>query len=238
MRSFLIYFSIFCVIVAVSFGVASKCLPEEKIVLTADNMVLIKGEIGVISMIKATKEVLALRAKNANSKIYLVMNSPGGEIDAGLAFIKFLKTQKNITTISIFAASMASGIVEALPERLITKDGTLMFHRAHVGLEGYINNGELEVRLAYIKKTVQVLEDINRARFGISLEAYRQLVQNEYWLFGQEAIEKKAADRVVDISCDQALIDARNEVTVQTLFGAKTIVYSACPIIELPVDVK
>ena len=192
----------------------------------------------IVPNVDATKAILNLRAKDANSKIYLVMDSPGGDVGAGLAFIKFLETQSNISTITINAASMASGIVESLPERLIVKDGTLMFHRAKIGLEGYINDGEMESELAYFKKVVQVLEDINRKRFGMTLAEYRQTVAKEYWLFGQEAVEKKAADRVVEISCDKALLDSRVEKIVGSFFGSKTIVYSGCPIIQLPLEIK
>ena len=82
-------------------------------------------------MSKAAKELALLRANNPKETIYIVVNSPGGSVTAGMKFITFANGIDNVKTITITAISMGSAIVEALPgERLIVPNATFMFHRA------------------------------------------------------------------------------------------------------------
>ena len=57
MRSALIYFLAFGFILAGSFEVAAKFIGDQKIVLTQDNTVVIRGDIDGYSMTDATKAI-------------------------------------------------------------------------------------------------------------------------------------------------------------------------------------
>ena len=237
MRSFFIYFSLFSLIMLGAFGAASKTVQNEKIILTERNTVSLKGEINMITAGKVIGDILNLRKSNPEGKLYLVINSPGGEIDSGLQLVDFLNTQKNIIPIAINAASMASAIFESMNERLIIGGATLMFHRAAGTFSGYFSEGEVESRLAYAKKMVLRLEKINSKALHLSLEEYRKQVTVELWMYGDEAITKHAADRVVEPVCDSSLISKQVSEERQSLFGSVSIVWSACPLITLPLSV-
>lgn len=116
------------------------------VLLRTDNTVYLQGEVSSRSMTDIQNNLLdlvLLRQKSGKSyPIYLVLDSPGGSIVAGEDFIQFAKTLKNVETITFFAASMASAIVEALPgNRLVVESGTMMFHRAAGGFQGQFENG-------------------------------------------------------------------------------------------------
>jgi ATP-dependent protease ClpP protease subunit len=101
--------------------------------LNTTNTVNFRGPVEWDSVTKVKME-LYKKLKERGKKhypIYIVLDSPGGSIAAGEAFIEFAKMYSNVHTISIFSASMASAIVEALPgKRYVLSTGVFMFHRA------------------------------------------------------------------------------------------------------------
>lgn len=204
--------------------------------LTQQNTVTIRNEINDEVVTKASKELSNLITKRGkqNYKIYLVLDTPGGSIDSGLNFIEFAKTLPNVETLTIFAASMGSAIVEALPgKRNILSTGILMFHRARGGVQGQFESGELETRLDLYKRLVRSMEQTNSSRMSMSLEMYKLAVKDELWILGSEAIRAKAADNVVTVSCSSELI-AENKTETFLIGGmfAVRVDFSACPILR------
>lgn len=205
-----------------------------QVLLTSKNAVTLRGEINYKSMDDAVKEVLKLDSeRKSNTPIYLVVESPGGSISAGEAGIEALKTVQNLHTITIFAASMASAIVEALPgKRLILESGTLMFHRAAGSFEGQFETGEVESRLAAAKDVVLRLESRNANRLGMKLSDYKAAVKDELWVSGDKTLGKYA-DKIVSIKCSKDLIEAVSvrEISIMGLFTLR-IETSKCPLLK------
>lgn len=208
----------------------------KNIELTPSNSITLRNEINDNTISKLQEE-LAMKVVARGMKtytIYLVLDSPGGSIDSGLNFIEFAKTVPNLETVTLFAASMASAIVEALPgKRNIVESGVLMFHRARGGVQGQFENGELESRLDMSKKTVRIMEQKNADRMSLSLDVYKSKVVNELWILGNEAVKDKAADEVVSISCSAALVTSRSVETFEAFMGMTfDVMFSSCPLIK------
>lgn len=207
----------------------------EVITLNQTNLVAIRSVIDTDSTMKASMELVNLVKLRGlqNYPIYLLLDSPGGSIESGLDFIAFAKTFKNIKTISMFAASMASGIVEAMPgERLVTKESTLMFHRAKGQIQGQFETGEVESELAYFKSVVRNMESVTAKRIGISLEEYKSKVINEWWVYGDQNIEQHTADRLVELECDAKLIDQQIKTIIDFGLFKIPVKMSACPLLK------
>lgn len=210
----------------------------ENISLTTANTVTFRGPVDGTSITKAQLELVQqvkTRGKS-NYPIYLVMDSPGGSIYAGEAFIEFTKTIQNLQTISIFAASMASAIVEALPgTRNVTPTGILMFHRAQGSFQGFFETGEIESELKLWKEIVLDMETTNAARLQLPIKDYKEKVAIEWWGYGRGAVEDKMADKLTTVTCSAELIDATEIVTQDMgFFGALVQTYSKCPLIRAP----
>lgn len=236
MRKLLIAFLLFCASTA-----SAQVATHERITLNTRNSVVIRGPIDSNSVQKAQFELMhaALNRAKPTDAIYLVLDSPGGSIEDGLTLIEFAKTIPNLHTISIFAASMASAVVQALPgDRLITNNGMLMFHRAAGGFEGQFEDGEVETRLMMAKSVVRSLENINSSRMKMPLNVYKSLVVNELWLYRQQAIDYRAADRLVDITCTQELIKSDEKMTIDVFIFSIELVFSKCPLFRSPLDNK
>lgn len=213
----------------------ATCANAKTITLTASNTVAIRGPVSGRSVGEWSEKVVTLHLKRAGAStpIYLVLDTPGGDIDAGLSFINFVRTIPNVETISIFAASMGSGIVEGLPgTRYVTSNGILMFHRATVGLEGQINSGEFESRLSMVKRVVDTFENQNAQRMCMSKDAYSAAVKDELWLIGKEAVHRRAADAIVDIKCADELLSSSTTSTISFFIFSFKVQFSSCPLLR------
>lgn len=211
------------------------------VLLVPDNTVNFRGEVSGFTVAVAVLELQSkiLKRGEQNYPIYLVLNTPGGSIYDGENFIEFVKTKKNVHTITIFAASMGAMIVESLPgERLILDSGILMFHRASGQFSGQFEDGEVEQQLTFWKSFVRNIEQRIANRMGISLEDYKAKIKDELWLRGSDAVKEKAADRIVSVECSDELISETEKIieSVMGLFEVEST-YSRCPLLTSPVSV-
>jgi len=208
---------------------------QPTIILNEQNTVNFRGEVSDSSVLAVESRVLELNTLrgDADYPIYIVLDSPGGSVDSGLDLIRFLKPYKNIHTITIFAASMASAIVEALPgSRYMAESGVIMFHRAKGGFQGQFEDGEVESRLQLAKDTIRQMEQTNADRVGISLTEYKKLVKDEWWLFGKKAVTDNAVDMIVQISCTDGLIHSTDTTALEVAGFGMTFAFSKCPLLR------
>jgi ATP-dependent protease ClpP protease subunit len=230
---------VFKFIAALILAVCSSAYAHEAIVLTTVNSLVLRGPIDG-SAVLGVQDKLAKLAMTRGSKpyaIYLVLDSPGGEIDSGNDLIQFAKTVPNLHTISIFSASMATAIVQQLPgNRYITDNGILMFHRATGGFRGQFETGEVESRLGIAKRLVRRMEELNSSRMRMKLEDYKSLVKDELWLDSDNAELYRAADKVVDIHCTQQLFLQKDKVVMSNMLFSAEVVFSGCPLLRVPIN--
>lgn len=215
------------------------CMPASAklIGLNTANTVVIRGEVSISSMTQAQLDLMEQLNKRHTKTypIYLVLDTPGGSIIAGETFIEMAKLYKNVETISIYAASMGSAIVQAIPgKRWVLPSGMLMFHRAKGQFVGQFESGEVESRLNFFKSYVRDLEWRNANRLGLKLKDYKDKVKDEWWVSGQRAVDAKVADEVAHIFCSKKLVDKKVTSRVAGLFGSSTQIFSGCPLIRAP----
>ncbi len=209
----------------------------ETVKLGTANTVTLRGEITEQSAQTAALELIALDAARLGHRypIYLVLDTPGGSIDAGENLIEVVKSIPDVRTITLFAASMGSSIVEALPgDRLITESGQLMFHRAKGQVGGQFETGELESRLDFYKKYVRRMEQRSADRMGLSLKTYKRKVKDELWLTAEDSLKSNAADRIVAVTCTRDLINRNQHLTAEVFIFKVNLDYSGCPILRTP----
>ncbi len=202
------------------------------IILKTTNTINVDGAINSQSMKDVKKRVLELVYKRGKKDypLYLVIDSPGGSIYAGNKLINLLDTVDNLHTITIFAASMGSGIVQSVKgKRYITKNGIMMFHRAKGQFAGQFNDGEVEKQLELWKKIVTQMEQTNADRLKIPLIEYKKRVKDEYWLTAKDSIKDNAADKVVKIKCTKQLAALEKSISIRTIFGIFERKVNRCP---------
>lgn len=205
----------------------------ETVKLNTSNLVHIRGRIDFKSMQKAQQDLLKQNTARGNLDytIYIFLDSPGGSIAAGNAFIQYAKTFKNVKTICMFCASMAHHISQALPgDRLGTAGNVMMAHRASGQIGGQFNDGELEQRLALWKSIVTKMEKTNAKRLKIPLEEYKDKVKDEWWTHGEDSVIQNVLDEIVDVQCSDLLMNSSKKEKIFTLFGPVEYEIPLCPL--------
>lgn len=203
--------------------------------LEAENTVVLKGPVtddSVSATMKSLQE--ASRKLSKDTPILLVLDTPGGDIVAGMDLIDFAKAlPQKVHTVNLFSASMGFQIAQGLNTRYIIRSGTLMSHRAQLGGLGGQLDGEFESRYNMIRRSVDYLDVIASGRMGIDLQTYRNKIRNEMWVYGFDAVEEKVADETVLVTCG-ASMNGSYKQTFNTMFGPVTVTFNKCPLIKAP----
>jgi len=206
-----------------------------QITLTKNNHVVFKGVVDDESVAQASKDLLkaSFRTKPGDT-IYLVLDSGGGSIYAGLDFVQLFATiPRNVECVAIRAHSMAHHFLQACPGiRHGTSNMLSMAHRAAGTFRGTFNSGEIEQQLKLWTGIVQSMEKVNAKRMGLSLKKYQSLAKDEYWCHGQDCVKKKFVDSISKVTCSKELVEKEVKKTINTFFGSYNVYTSACPVIR------
>jgi len=164
--------------------------------------------------------------KNNSTKVYLVIDSPGGSVIDGARLISYMESSSlEINTVcESLCASMAAQIFEAGRNRYMVNRSILMFHQASGGTRGTLE-GMLS-QLTMIKLYVDRLDASVAARAGLDYTEFKQKIAYEYWLEAADAVDTRLADQLISISYKKS---GKNTKDIQEILKSKGI--------EIPVNV-
>lgn len=188
-------------------GSSSSAISRTIIRLNEKNTVLLMGPVDKYSVMLVNSELRKLN-KSLPSKepIYLILATPGGSVIDGMDIVNLAQSlDRPVHTITSFAASMGFVIAQHLNKRYILQNGILMSHRMKASAQGEVG-GEMDEELAFAKAISREISKVCAERMSMELEAYEKRVSDEWWLYGQHAVENKAADEVVTVDCSEGLV--------------------------------
>lgn len=127
--------------------------------------------------------------------IDLRVNSPGGSVFDGSAIYERLKQHPAKITAYVdgVAASIASLIIMAADEIIISDNGYVMIHLPMSGIYG--NRIEMERMISILDKIENQLITAYSRKTGMSRIDIQVMLEKETWLTSNEAIDYKFADR-------------------------------------------
>jgi ATP-dependent Clp protease protease subunit len=208
----------------------------KELVLTSENTVTLRGPVTSSSVGEVMHELSAVSQQGeASDPIYLVLNTPGGSVMAGVDLMNYVNTlRRPVHAVAVFAASMGFHILQNSPIRFVTELGTIMSHRANGATGGDIPQ-QVDSRLNYIKSLLEKMDEkvISRTSGKHTKESYTELIRDEYWAVGSNAIKDGFADEAVSLKCDESL-NGTIDRQVQILFFVVNIKLSKCPLITQP----
>ena len=151
-------------------------------------------------------DIFALNLESTEEPIYLIIDSPGGEVSTGMALYDTIKISKApIYTIGQNCASMATLILAAGHEKLIFPHGKLMLHLPSTTIQG--DTKEVEIKTKEILKVKEELIScyidsgvtaglVDSTPVKIKKQILKD-IEREFWLTSEEAVKYGLADRVV-----------------------------------------
>lgn len=216
----------------------STCFAKD-IVLTKKNTAVLRGPVESSSVADVMSQLSELnKVGKDGDPIYLILQTPGGSVFHGLNLIEYMNSlRRPVHVVANFAASMGFHILENSPKRYVTKYGTIMSHRASGGFQGDIPH-QVQSRFKHITDLIQKMDDqvISRTNGKYTRNSYMELIRDEYWSVGENAIKDGFADEIASLKCDESL-DGSSEKTFNSFFGQVTVVFAECPLLTEPLRV-
>ena len=181
-----------------------KSSVNEKIeTLLLDNRrILISSAIDSKSAEEAIKKIWYLELKNPGKPLMLIINSPGGSVDAGFAIWDQLKMISSPVTTLITGVGASMGSILSLAaspkRRFATPRSRIMIHQPAIGgiVQGQAT--DLEIQAKEILKTKKMIIEIYIDATGKTYEEIEKSIDRDTWMSAKEALEFGLLDSIVD----------------------------------------
>ena len=167
--------------------------------LLKDRIIFLSGEIDSVTANLTIAQMLFLEMENPDADIMLYINSPGGEITAGMAIydtMRYLKCE--VSTICVgMAASMAAVLLSsgAKGKRKALPNAEVMIHQPLGGTQGQAT--DIAIHAERILKMKQKLNQILAENTGKPLSEIDRDVERDHFLTADEAKEYGLIDEII-----------------------------------------
>lgn len=135
----------------------------------------------------------------SRKKIYIYLNSNGGDVVMGLSLINTIKSSTTPVVVIGFGvcASMACYILAAGHERLCLQDTVILHHDGTSGYYTSSNKGK-DIQQFYDKLDVRI-KNFMIENTNMTQEFLDSIADREYYMFPEEAKELGIIDKIIGI---------------------------------------
>lgn len=161
--------------------------------------VLLTGEINMESAEKVIRQLLILE-KESDEPIRMFINSPGGDVNSGLAIYDMVRFIRNDvfmigTGLIASAATLVLLAVDA-PYRLGLPNSTYLIHQPMSEMQGVAT--DVEIYTNQLEKTKERLNRIISDQSGQPLEIVSRDTDRDYWLDAEGALTYNLISKIVN----------------------------------------
>jgi ATP-dependent Clp protease protease subunit len=167
-----------------------------------DRVIFINGAISTEMSHVIVAQLLFLESENPDKDISLYINSPGGEVTAGMAIydtMQFIKPDVQ-TIVMGQACSMGSLLAQAgaKSKRMILPMARHMIHQPSGGSRGQAT--DMLIQVTEILKMKQVLTEIyvRHNSAGKTFEQFTADMERDNFMSAQEAVDYGLADKILE----------------------------------------
>ena len=161
--------------------------------------IILSGEINKDLADKIVRQLLVLEADDSEKTIYMYIDSPGGDVDAGFAIfdmIRFIKSPVVIVGMGLIASAAALILLSVDKEnRVALPNSRYLIHQPSSGMRGVAT--DIEIHAKEMEKTKAILNQIIAEQTGKSVEQVTNDTERDYWLDSKEAVEYGLVSRIV-----------------------------------------
>lgn len=173
-----------------SFDIYSRLLEDRVIFLSGP----INGDVANL----VVAQLIYLESKDPTKDISLYINSPGGEVTAGLAIYDTMNYIRcDVSTICIgMAASMGSFLLSsgAKGKRFALPNSEIMIHQVLGGAQGQAS--DVEIHTKHLIETKKRLNEILAKNTGKTVAEVEKDTDRDNFLTAQEALDYGIVDQV------------------------------------------
>jgi ATP-dependent Clp protease protease subunit len=144
-------------------------------------------------------QLLYLAQEDPDRDIQMYINSPGGQVDAGLAIYDTMHLiQPQVATTCIgMAASMGAVLLGggAKGKRAALPNSRILIHQTSAGFQG--TAADIEVQAREVIRMNARLQEMMAADTGQSVERIAADINRDYWMSASEALRYGVIDMIV-----------------------------------------
>jgi ATP-dependent Clp protease protease subunit len=166
-----------------------------------DRVIFINGEINTHMSDVIVAQLLFLESEDSDKDISLYINSPGGEVTAGMAMydtIQFIKPDVQ-TIVMGQACSMGSLLAQAgsAGKRFMLPNARHMIHQPSGGARGMQSDIEISYKeITYLKKKLTEIY-VKHNSAGKTYEEFERDMDRDYFMSAEEAVQYGLADKIL-----------------------------------------
>ncbi|MCC6573100.1 MAG: ATP-dependent Clp protease proteolytic subunit [Planctomycetes bacterium] len=173
--------------------------------LLEDRIIFIQGPIHDMMANAILAQLLFLQKEAKNQDIQMFVNSPGGDVNAGMAIYDTMKyVQCDISTVCIGqAASMGAVLLAAgtKGKRHALPNSRIMIHQPWGGAGG--TAGDISIQTKEILRLKKILNDMLAANTGKPLKTVEKDTDKDFFMSAIEAKEYGIIDEVIEPTAKQ-----------------------------------
>jgi ATP-dependent Clp protease protease subunit len=135
-------------------------------------------------------------------KIFIYINSPGGDVLSGLNTCDVMKLSKTpiVTVCFSYGYSMGCILFSVGHERIMFPSSSLLIHDGSTSLSG--SNNKVKDLQKFYSKLDSTIKNIIVNNSKITPEEYDENIDRELYLLADECKEKGLCDKIIGIDCD------------------------------------
>ena len=180
--------------------------------LMKDRIIMLNGPVEDMMANVVVAQMLYLESENPDKDINLYINSPGGQVTAGLAIydtMQYIKSDVK-TIVMGQACSMGSFLAQAgtAGKRIVLPESRTMIHRVSSGTPGTSGSVHIqELQIEDVNRHYEESQKINKrltelyVKHNSASKTYEELFETmkfDTFLTAQEAVDGGFADKVVE----------------------------------------
>ena len=166
--------------------------------------IILSGEVDKELAEKIVRQLLILESDSDTKPIYVYIDSPGGDVDAGFAIfdmIRFIKPPVYTIGMGLVASAGALILLAAQKDnRLGFPNSHYLIHQPLSGIKGVAT--DIEIHAKEIEKIKAKINTLIAAETGKDKAAVAKDTNRDYWLSADEAVEYGLISAVVKSRTD------------------------------------
>lgn len=169
-----------------------------------EGKVFLQGEVNSELCNETIRQLLYLEQDENVSEITIYIDSPGGDVTAGLSIydcIRLVSETKPVKTVCLgICASMGAILFLASEDRRMMEHGKLMIHAPAYGGKHDISHkkpNEIRVELDELNQCREILDNLIAERTGIPLDEVVELTDKDSYFSAEQALNKNLATSIV-----------------------------------------
>lgn len=175
---------------------SDKFLKTRQIILT--------GEINKELADSIVRQLLILDSENEKSPIYMYIDSPGGDVDAGFAIfdvIRYVKAPVYLIGMGLIASAATLVLLAVDKDRRFgLPNSRYLIHQPLGGMRGVAT--DIEIYAKDMEKIRAKLNKIISDQTGTALEQVTKDTDRDYWLDSDEAVKYGLISKIVNTKSD------------------------------------